>query len=71
MRVWEKVKEAMSPFLDEDLVAEVSARYDAFSIFKAGKKCNTTFSTNDLYLTMKISSHYRDTPKIEWKRHLC
>jgi hypothetical protein len=32
----------------EDLVAEVSARYDVFSIFKVGKKYNTTFSTFDV-----------------------
>jgi hypothetical protein len=32
------VKEAMNLVLDEDLVAEVSARYGAFSIFKAEKE---------------------------------
>jgi hypothetical protein len=44
MCVWRKVKEAMNLVLGQDLVAEVSARYDVFSIFKVGKKCNTTFS---------------------------
>ena len=49
------MKKAMNFVFDQDLVAEVSARYDAFSIFQVGKKCITTFSTWDLYLTLKIN----------------
>ena len=45
----------MDLVLGQDVVAQVSARYDAFSIFKVGKKCITTFSTWDLYLTRKIN----------------
>ena len=45
----------MDLVLGQDLVDEVSARYDAFSIFKLGKKCIATFSTWDLYLTLKIN----------------
>jgi hypothetical protein len=56
MCVWRKVKEAMN---HQDLVAEVSARYDAFSIFKVGKKCNITFSTFDLSLTVKMNFENR------------
>jgi hypothetical protein len=55
MCVWRKVKEAMNLVLDQDLVAEVSARYDVFSIFKVGKKCNTTLSTSNLSLTLKMN----------------
>jgi hypothetical protein len=54
MCVWRKVKEAMNLVLDQDLVAEVSARYDVFAIFTVGKKYNTTFSTFDLYLTLEM-----------------
>ena len=45
----------MDLVLGQDVVAEVSARYDAFSIFKVRKKCIPTFSTWDLYLTLKIN----------------
>jgi hypothetical protein len=55
MRIWRKVKEAINLAMDQDLLAEVSARYDVFSIFKVGKKCNTTFSTFDLYLMLKMN----------------
>ncbi len=54
MRVGRKVKEAMNVVLDQDLVAEVSARYDVFSIFKVEKKCNTTFSPFGLSLMLKM-----------------
>ncbi len=49
------MKEAMDLVLDQNLLAEVSARYDVFSIFTVGKKCNTTFSMFDLYLTLKMN----------------
>jgi hypothetical protein len=49
------MKEAMNLILDQNLLAEVSARYDVFSIFTVGKKCNTTFSTFDLYLTLMMN----------------
>ncbi len=50
-----KMKEAMNLVLDQDLVAEVPDRYDVFAIFTVGKKYNTTFSTFDLYLTLKMN----------------
>jgi hypothetical protein len=49
------MREVMDLVLGQDRVAKVSARYDAFSIFKGGKKGITTFSTWDLYLTLKIN----------------
>jgi hypothetical protein len=52
MCVWRKVKEDMNLVLDQDLLAEVSARYGIVSVFKLRKKCNTTFSNFDLYLTL-------------------
>ena len=71
----------MNLVLDQDLVAEVSARYDVFSIFKLGKKGNTTISLLDaeddfweLFTWNKISSASRDlsTMKISsrWDKSL-
>ncbi len=48
------MKEAMNLVLDQDVVAEVSARYDVVWIFKVGKICNTTFSNFDLNWTLKM-----------------
>ena len=45
----------MNLVLNQDLVAEVSARYDVFLFFKVGKKPNTTFATCDLSLTLKMN----------------
>jgi hypothetical protein len=45
----------MNVVLNQDLVADVSARYDVFLVFKVGKKPNTTFSTCDLSLTLKMN----------------
>jgi hypothetical protein len=55
MCVGRKVKEAMNLVSGQDLVAEVSARYDVLSIFTVEKKCNTTFSAFDLYRTLKMN----------------
>ena len=45
----------MNLVCDEDLVAEVLARYEVFSIVIVGKQCNGTISTCDLYLTLKMN----------------
>jgi hypothetical protein len=54
MCVWRKVKETINLVLNQDPVAEVSARYDVFAIFKAGKKSNTILSTFDLDLMLTM-----------------
>ncbi len=45
----------MNLVCDQDLVAEVRARYEVFSIIIAGKQCNGTISTCDLYLKLKMN----------------
>jgi hypothetical protein len=49
------MKEANNLAMDQDLLAEVSAREDVFLIFKVGKKCNITYSIFDLYLMLKMN----------------
>jgi hypothetical protein len=53
------VKDAVSFVLDQDFVVKFSARFDAFSSFKVGKKSHTTFSTFNLCLTLKMNSKNR------------